>query len=68
MQVVRLLAQAYSVSGQAAHALTCVQNVRKLQDFPDDAPDLCLTATEALIQVELCFSISGLTDDCICCC
>ncbi|CAL5220290.1 g2275 [Coccomyxa viridis] len=51
-KVVRLLAQAYSVSGQAAHALTCVQNVRKLQDFPDDAPDLCLTATEALIQLD----------------
>ncbi|CAL5220288.1 g2273 [Coccomyxa viridis] len=51
-QVLRLLSQAYLLRGQAAHALACVQNLRKLQDSPDDAPGLCLTAIEALIQLD----------------
>ena len=54
MQVLRLLSQAYMLSGQAAEAYACVQNVRKLQDPCADAPGLCLTAMEALIQVWPC--------------
>ena len=54
VQVLRLLSQAYLLSGQAAHAVACVQSARKLQDPPDDAPNLRLTAIDALIQVRLC--------------
>ncbi len=54
--MLRLLSQAFLLSGQPAHAHACVQSVRKLQEPPDDAPGLCLTAIEALIQVGPCIS------------
>ena len=63
-QVLRLLSQAYLLSGQAAHAYACVQSVRELQDPSDNPPSLCLTAIEALIQVITCTSRSGLIKGC----
>ena len=46
--MLRLLSQAYLLSGQAANAYACVEIVRKLQN--DDDRSLGLTAIEALIQ------------------
>ena len=62
LQVLRLMPQAYLLSGQPALTLTCVQSLRKLQVPPDDAPSLCLTAIEALFLVGSCMLEPGLTE------
>ena len=51
VQVLRLLSQAYLLNDQAAPALQCLQNIRKLEDPLAGSPGVLLTAIQALSQV-----------------
>jgi hypothetical protein len=51
VQVLRLLSQAYLLNDQAAPALQCLQNIRKLEDPLAGSPGVLLIAIQALSQV-----------------
>ena len=51
VQVLRLLSQAYLLNDQAAPALQCLQNIRKLENPLAGSPGVLLTAIQALSQV-----------------
>ncbi len=51
VQVLRLLSLAYLLNDQAAPALQCLQNIRKLEDPLAGSPGVLLTAIQALSQV-----------------